>query len=48
MVTAHGGTVGLESKVGSGSTFWFTLPIEPAPQNESAAAPPGSISPAQT
>jgi hypothetical protein len=26
VVTAHGGTIGLDSKVGSGSAFWFILP----------------------
>jgi signal transduction histidine kinase len=26
LVRAHGGTVGLRSKVGTGSTFWFELP----------------------
>jgi signal transduction histidine kinase len=28
MVESFGGTMGFESKEGSGSTFWFTIPFE--------------------
>ena len=29
LVTAHGGTVGVNTSPGQGATFWITLPLAP-------------------
>lgn len=45
LIEMMGGKLGIESKAGEGSTFWFTLPLGDSAQNTTATRQAGSLHP---
>lgn len=39
IVTAHGGTIGVDSTPGAGATFWFTMPVEAGEESSPRRSP---------